>query len=70
MGAKVTEIGNRESFVVAFEEAIGALNTTINRDKDSFTASALALEIREVYRKKGMDFVDILEKEIYPKYGQ
>jgi phosphomannomutase len=23
-----------------------------------------------VYRKKGMDFVDILEKEIYPKYGQ
>jgi phosphomannomutase len=70
MGAKITEIGNKESFVVAFEEAIGALNTTINRDKDSFTASALALEIYAVYQKQGMDFIDVLEKEIYPQYGQ
>jgi phosphomannomutase len=70
MGAKVTEVGNKETFVVAFEEAIGALNTTINRDKDSFTASALALEIYHVYRQRKMDLIDILEQEIYPVYGQ
>jgi phosphomannomutase len=69
MGAKISEIDNKESFVVAFEEAIGALNTTINRDKDSFTASALALEIYHIYRQRKMDFVDILEQEIYPIYG-
>jgi phosphomannomutase len=70
MGAKVSEIGDRETFVVAFEEAIGALNTTINRDKDSFTASALALEIYSLYRRQHMDLIDILQQEIYPKYGQ
>jgi phosphomannomutase len=70
MGAKITEIGNKQSLVVAFEEAIGALNTTIDRDKDSFTASALALEIYNFYKVKQMDLVDMLEKEIYPKYGQ
>jgi phosphomannomutase len=69
MGAKITEIGDSQDFVVAFEEAIGALNSTINRDKDSFAASALALEIYNAYHEKNMDFVDILEKEIYSKYG-
>jgi phosphomannomutase len=69
MGAKVSEINNKQQFVVAFEEAIGALNTTINRDKDSFSASSLALEIYHKYQNKNMDFVDILEKEIYPQFG-
>jgi phosphomannomutase len=70
MGAKVTAIGDKASLVVAFEEAIGALNTTINRDKDSFTASALALEIYHFYQARNMDLVDILTQEIYPIYGQ
>jgi phosphomannomutase len=70
MGAKISAVGQKESLVVAFEEAIGALNTTINRDKDSFTASALALEIYHAYRQRNMDFIDILEQEIYPNYGQ
>jgi phosphomannomutase len=69
MGAQMTSIGEIQEFVVAFEEAIGALNSTINRDKDSFGASALALEIYAIYQEKNMDFVDILEQEIFPKYG-
>ena len=47
MGNYVSLHDGDENFVVAFEEAIGALNTNINRDKDSFTASALALEINQ-----------------------
>jgi phosphomannomutase len=69
MGAKMTQVGSKQSFVVAFEEAIGATNSTINRDKDSFTAAALALEIYDIYRAQGMDLVDLLEKEIYAEYG-
>jgi phosphomannomutase len=69
MGHQVSTIGDQGSFVVAFEEAIGALNTNINRDKDSFTASALALEIYDHYRKQKMDLIDALQKEIYPQFG-
>lgn len=69
MGNVITKIDNKEQFVVAFEEAIGALNTTLNRDKDSFTASAAALEIYTKYLNKGMDFIDILEEIIYPEFG-
>jgi phosphomannomutase len=29
----------------------------------------LALEIYAIYQEKNMDFVDILEQEIFPKYG-
>ncbi|MGL5246089.1 MAG: phospho-sugar mutase [Mycoplasmoidaceae bacterium] len=56
-------------FVVAFEEAIGSLNSIINRDKDSYQAAALALEIFDFYRKQNIDFKELLENEIYPKYG-
>jgi len=69
MGDVVEQHSGPEQFVVAFEEAIGALPTVINRDKDAFAATLLALEIYYQYQKKKMDFVDILEKEIYPKYG-
>ncbi|MDR0545594.1 MAG: phospho-sugar mutase [Mycoplasmataceae bacterium] len=60
---------NCKHFIVAFEEAIGALVCPINRDKDSFTASLLALEIANDCAKQNMDFVDLLENKIYPKYG-
>lgn len=69
LGNKVTERENKEDFVVAFEEAIGSLNSTINKDKDSFQAAALALEIYNLYAKKGMTLIDLLEKEIYPNFG-
>lgn len=69
LGSVVTEKEGKEDFVVAFEEAIGSLNSTINKDKDSFQAAALALEIYNVYSKKGMTLIDLLEKEIYPNFG-
>ncbi len=58
-----------KEFIVGFEEAIGSLNSTINRDKDSFQAAALALEIYDFYNSKGMTLVDVLDNEIYPMYG-
>lgn len=69
-GAKINEIGDREDFVVGFEEAVGALNSKINRDKDAYQAAALALEIYYECYKQGCDLVDLLETEIYGKYGQ
>ena len=58
-----------ELYINGFEEAIGALPSTINRDKDSFQTAALIMEIIYEYHNKSMDLVDLLEKEIYPKYG-
>lgn len=69
MGNYVSLHDGNENFVVAFEEAIGALNTNINRDKDSFTASALALEINYFCKLNKMDLVDYLEKVIFKEYG-
>lgn len=69
MGAKINEIGDRQEFIVAFEEAIGALNCTINRDKDAYQAAALALEIYDYCLNKNINLVDYLEKEIYGKFG-
>jgi phosphomannomutase len=69
MGALISEFDDPQNLIVAFEEAIGALVTPINRDKDAFTAAALSLEIYHDYRHRQMDFVDILNREIYPEYG-
>lgn len=71
LGNQITQNikNNLGNFVVAFEEAIGSLNSTINRDKDSFQASALALEIFDFYAQKEMSLIDVLEQEIYPKFG-
>ena len=69
MGAKINEISNKEDFVVAFEEAVGALNSTINRDKDAYQAAALALEIYYDCLNNKIHLVDLLEKEIYSQFG-
>ena len=69
MGNLITTKGDNNQLVVAFEEAIGALPTSINRDKDSFTSSALALEIDYICRKNNMDLLDYLEKVIFTKFG-
>lgn len=60
---------NKQVYVNGFEEAIGALPTDLNRDKDSFQTALLMLEILSYYYEDGYDYIDILEKEIYPKYG-
>lgn len=70
LGSKITEkINSGHNFVVAFEEAIGSLNSSINRDKDSYQAAALALEIFDEYSKKDMTLIDLLNDEIFPKFG-
>ena len=69
MGNCVSENDGKQNFVVAFEEAIGALCTTINRDKDSFTAAALALEIYDYCLENKMDLIDYLHNIIFKKYG-
>ena len=60
---------NKEVYVNGFEEAIGALPVDINRDKDSFQTALLILNIINYYYDKNWDLIDVLENEIYPKYG-
>lgn len=62
-----SELNNYE-LLVAFEEAIGSLNTTINSDKDSFQGAALILEIYTECKKNGKTLIDYLD-DIYKKYG-
>lgn len=69
LGNVIEKTYQEADFVVAFEEAIGSLNSTIGRDKDGFQAAALALEIIYEYSKQEKTLVDILEKEIFPTYG-
>ena len=69
MGAVISKYDKSQDFVVAFEEAIGACNTNINRDKDCFSATLAALEIYDYCLSKHMDLVDYLEKVIFKKFG-
>lgn len=68
MGNIVSDEVNSKELVVAFEEAIGALTSSIDRDKDGFQAGALALEIYTILMKNNKDFIDYLE-DIYKIYG-
>lgn len=68
MGNIVSNEVNSKELVVAFEEAIGALTSSIDRDKDAFQAGALALEIYTILMKNNKDFIDYLD-EIYKVYG-
>ncbi len=65
----ISKLPTTEVFINAFEEAIGALPSEINADKDSFQVAGLLLEILKSYKEQKYDFIDILEKEIYPQYG-
>ncbi len=69
VGDQINKLADNEVYAVGFEEAIGSLATDLNRDKDSFQAAAILLEINTKYKEHNMDLIDILEKEIYPKYG-
>ncbi|MBO6022098.1 hypothetical protein J6P59_05575 [bacterium] len=68
MGNYISDKIGVNDLVVAFEEAIGALNSSINRDKDGFQAGALALEIYTTLIKENKDFVDYLN-QIYSEFG-
>lgn len=69
VGDEINKLSKNEIYINGFEEAIGALPSNINRDKDSFQTAALIMEIINSYGTKLMDLIDVLEKEIYPKYG-
>lgn len=69
MGNKIDSLEKNNHLIVAFEEAIGALNSTINKDKDSIQSAVLALEIYTYYKTKNMTLIDVFEKEIFPTYG-
>lgn len=68
LGEAIDKNYKKYDFVVAFEEAIGSLNSTINRDKDSFQASLLALEIFNYYQEQNITFIELLDS-IYEEFG-
>lgn len=69
-GNLIAQLKKTNSLVIGFEEAIGALWNDFNNDKDSYQYAALLLEIVNYYQSNhNMDLIDILEKEIFPKYG-
>lgn len=63
------KITDDEVYINGYEEAIGALPSVLNNDKDSFQVAGLLLEILKTYSANDYDFIDILEKVIFPKYG-
>ena len=69
MGSVMTKYDKTQDFVVAFEEAIGACNTNINRDKDCFSATLAILEIYDYCLRKNMDLIDFMEKVIFKQFG-
>lgn len=69
IAAAVDAITPDEEFIIGFEEAIGSLPSNINREKDAYQAAALLLEILTYYEEKNYDFYDILEHEIFTKFG-
>lgn len=69
IGDQINKLNKNEIYINGFEEAIGALPSNINRDKDSFQTAALILEIINSYNSKFMSLIDVLEQEIYPTYG-
>ncbi|MDE5545650.1 MAG: phospho-sugar mutase [Malacoplasma sp.] len=68
VGAEIDKNIDSMEFVVGFEEAIGSLNSDINRDKDSFQAAALALEIFTYLDDDERTLIDYLD-EIFAEFG-
>ena len=60
--------GNKNGFILGFEESYGYLLGTYARDKDAVEASMLILEMTAYYKKKGMTVSDALDA-LYSKYG-
>lgn len=66
---EIIKLDANHCFISAFEEAIGALLSSINLDKDSFQVAIVLLQVLSKYASLNYDFTDILEKVIFPKYG-
>ncbi len=68
VGNVLEQYYQQQDFVVGFEEAIGALNSDIGRDKDGFQAAALILEIYNWLKSQDKTLVDYLH-QIFNEYG-
>ena len=60
--------GNKDGFVLGFEESYGYLLGSYARDKDAVEGSMMILEMTAYYKKKGMTLSDALA-ELYKTYG-
>ena len=61
-------VGNKNGFLLGFEESYGYLLGSYARDKDAVEASMLILEMTAFYKKENMTLSDALEK-LYETYG-
>lgn len=66
---QMDKLNSKQSFVIAFEEAIGALVHDACRDKDAFGAILLALEIYDQGNAYFADLHDYLCDRLYGLYG-
>ena len=62
------EAGQKDGFLLGFEESYGYLFGAYARDKDAVGASMMILEMTAFYKKDGMTLSDALEK-LYETYG-
>ncbi|MCQ2956767.1 MAG: hypothetical protein MJ233_02790 [Mycoplasmoidaceae bacterium] len=69
MSNTIDNLPKKYQFVLGFEEAIGALVHTVCRDKDSFGAVLLALEIFNKGNPYFPDLHDYLCDRLYDVYG-
>ena len=60
--------GNKDGFLLGFEESYGYLLGSYARDKDAVEASMMILEMTAYYKKRGMTLSDALA-ELYKTYG-
>lgn len=60
--------GEKERFVMGYEESYGYLCGTYARDKDAVVASMMICEMAAYYKKQGKSLLDVMN-EIYEEFG-
>lgn len=60
--------GQKERFIMGYEESYGYLCGTYARDKDAVVASMMICEMAAYYKKQGKSLLDVM-KEIYEEFG-
>ncbi len=67
--AKLEKAGEKERYILGFEESYGYLTGTYVRDKDAVNASMLIAEMTAHYKKQGKTLVAVLN-DIYARFGE
>ena len=60
--------GEKERFIMGYEESYGYLCGTYARDKDAVVASMMICEMAAYYKKQGKSLLDVMD-EIYTEFG-